>query len=71
MSTATLQKLKRELKQELKQELMREFTAPILRNAKDPEGEYRQEFIKRVLNAEIGRPEYKFNPKNFLKMLSS
>jgi len=71
MSTATIQKLKRELKEELKQELIKEFIAPLLRKAKDPEGEYRPEFIRRVLKAEMEKPKFRFNSKTFLKMLSS
>ena len=70
MTTTTIQKLKRELKQELKQELMKEFIAPLLREARDPEGEYRPEFIRRVLKAEIEKPKYRFNSKTFLKLLS-
>lgn len=70
MSTATIQKLKKELKRELKQELIREFVTPLLKGIKDPEGEYRAEFIKRVLKAEKEKPKYRFNSKTFLKALS-
>lgn len=71
MSTATIQKLKKELKEELKQELMKEFIAPFLRAAKDTEGEYRPEFVGKILKAEMEKPKYRFNSKTFLKMLSS
>ncbi|OGY64639.1 MAG: hypothetical protein A3B92_00100 [Candidatus Harrisonbacteria bacterium RIFCSPHIGHO2_02_FULL_42_16] len=70
MSTATLQKLKNELKRELKQELLREFITPILRESKDAEGEYRKEFIRKVLKSEKGSLKHRFNSKTFLKMLS-
>ena len=70
MSTATLQKLKRDLKQELKQELMKEFIKPLLKEAKDPEGEYRPEFIRRVLKAEREKAPNRFNSKTFLKVLA-
>ncbi len=47
MTTATIQKIKREIKQEL----MAEFLRPILERSKDPEGEYRKSFVKEVLRA--------------------
>lgn len=70
MSIATIQKLKKELKRELKQELIREFVAPILKEIKDSEGEYRSEFVKRILKAEKEGPKYRFDSKTFLKALS-
>lgn len=69
MSTETIQKLKKELKRELKQELIKEFVAPLLRGTKDPEGEYRPKFIKRILKAEKEKPKYRFDSKTFLKAL--
>lgn len=68
--TATIQKLKRELKRELKQELIKEFVAPLLKGIKDPEGEYRPEFVKRILKAEKEKPKYRFDSKTFWKALS-
>ena len=55
---------------ELKQELMREFVTPLLQEMKDQEGEYRSEFVKRVLKAEKEKPKYRFNSKTFLKATS-
>ena len=66
MSTATIQKLKKELKREL----MEEFIRPILEESKDPEGEYGSDFVKRVLKAAKEKPKYKYNPKTFLKLVS-
>jgi len=71
MSTAVaIQKLKKELKKELKQELIQEFVVPLLRGIKDPEGEYRSEFVKRILKAEKENPKYRFDSNTFLKILS-
>ncbi|MDO8466979.1 MAG: hypothetical protein Q7S83_02450 [bacterium] len=70
MTTATIQKLKKELKRELKQELIREFVTPFLKGIKDPEGEYRPEFVKKILKAEEEGVKYRFDPKSFLKALS-
>lgn len=67
MTTATIQKLKKELKRELKQELIREFVAPFLKGTKDPEGEYRPEFVKKILKAEKEKSKYCFDSKAFLK----
>ena len=37
---------------------------------KDPEGEYRQEFVEEILKSAKEKPEYKFkNAKEFLKLL--
>ena len=67
MSTTTIQKLKKEIKMELKQELMKEFVTPLLQEMKDQEGEYRCEFVKRILKAEKEKPKYRFNSRTFLK----
>ncbi|MFH1759429.1 MAG: hypothetical protein ABH822_02645 [Patescibacteria group bacterium] len=67
MTTQTYEKIKREIKQELVQE----FVLPILREAKDPEGEYREEFVKRILKAAKEKHIYTYNPKTFLKQISS
>ena len=49
---------------------MREFVTPLLREIKDPEGEYRPEFVKRILKAEKEKPQYRFDSETFLKALS-
>lgn len=66
MTTATIQKLKREIKKEL----FEEFILPMLENSKDPEGEYREDFVREVLKAAKEKPTRKYNPKNFLKQIS-
>ena len=70
MSTATIQKLKKEIKRELKQELMKEFVTPLLKETRDPEGKYLPNFVKKVLKAEKETAKHKFDSKTFLKMLS-
>lgn len=66
MSTATVEKLKKEIKQEL----IREFILPILERANGLEGEYREGFIKEVLKIAKEKPRYKYNAKTFLKLAS-
>ncbi len=66
MTTATIRKLKKEIKQEL----IKEFILPILETSKDPEGEYRNEFINSVLKAAQERPKYRYDSKTFLKLIS-
>ena len=67
MSTKTIEKLKKEIKTEL----FREFILPIvLSDVKDPEGEYKEEFVKRVLKAAKEKPTYAYNPKTFLRQIS-
>lgn len=61
MTTKTYEKIKREIKREI----IEEFVFPILRNVKDAEGEYREEFIKEVLKAAQEKPRYIYNPKTF------
>lgn len=70
MSTTTIQKLKKEIKKELKQELMKEFVMPLLKETKDSEGEYRPDFVKRVLKAEKEKAQYLFDSKTFLRASS-
>ena len=67
MSTKTLEKLKKEIKQEL----LREFILPIvLSGIKDPEGEYRPEFVREVLEAAREPATHTFtNARDFLKQL--
>lgn len=66
MSTTVIQKLKNEIKKEL----IEEFILPMLENSKDPEGEYREDFVREVLKAAREKPTKKYNPKNFLKQIS-
>lgn len=66
MTTKTYEKIKREIKQEL----IEEFVLPILRNVKDAEGEYKEEFVKEVLKAAQEKPKYVYNPKTFLRQIS-
>jgi len=65
MSTATIEKIKKEIKQEL----LREFILPMLGKSKDSEGEYKEGFIKRVLKIAKEKPKHKYNSKNFLKLV--
>ena len=57
------------MKKEIKQELLQEFVFPILKDAKDPEGEYRPEFVRRILKATKEKPTYIYNPKTFLRQI--
>ncbi|MDP3792852.1 MAG: hypothetical protein Q8Q89_03945 [bacterium] len=66
MTTTTYGKLKREIKEEL----LREFILPLLEDIQDTEGEYRQEFIKEVLQAAEEKPVHRYNRKTFLKSIS-
>ena len=66
MATETYKKIKKEIKQEL----LQEFINPILRNIKDAEGEYKKEFVARILEAIKERPNYAYNPKTFLRQIS-
>jgi len=66
MTTKTYEKIKKEIKQEL----MQEFVLPILKNIKDPEGEYKESFVKEILKASKEKPEFIYNPKTFLKEIS-
>lgn len=66
MTTKTYEKVKREIKQEL----MYEFILPILREVKDTEGEYKEEFVKRVLKATKEKPKHTYSPKTFLRQLA-
>jgi len=66
MTTATMKKLKKEIKQEL----IEEFILPILETSKDPEGEYRSDFINAVLKAAAEQPKYRYDSKTFLKLVS-
>jgi hypothetical protein len=65
MTTKTYEKIKREIKQEL----IKEFVFPILRNVKDAEGEYKEEFVKEVLKAAQEKPKHVYSPKTFLRQI--
>ena len=65
MTTQNYEKIKKEIKQEL----IKEFVFPILRNMKDSEGEYKEEFIRDVLRATKEKPKYVYNPKTFLRQI--
>lgn len=65
MTTKTYEKMKKELKQEL----LQEFIVPILKDVKDAEGEYKEEFVKRVLKAVKEKPIYVYNSKTFLRQI--
>ena len=66
MTTKTYEKVKAEIKREL----LREFIVPILREVKDAEGEYKEEFVRGVLRAAKEKPTYAYNPKTFLRQIT-
>jgi len=57
------------IKKEIKQELIKEFVFPILRNMKDSEGEYKEEFVRGVLRAAKEKPKYRYDSKTFLRQI--
>lgn len=65
MTNQTYQRIKREIKQEL----LEEFVLPILKNLKDPEGEYKKKFVNEILKAVKEKPIYTYDPKNFLHQI--
>ena len=67
MTTATYEKIKREIKREL----IEEFVLPILRDVKDAEGNYKEEFVRKVFRAAKEKPKYVYNPKTFLRKIGS
>ena len=66
MTTMVIEKLKKEIKREL----IAEFIMPLLEHSRDPEGEYRAEFVREVLNAARQKPRHRYRPKTFLKLVS-
>ena len=67
MTTAAYEKLKREVKKELFDEL----SGFILRESKDAEGEYRPEFVKKMLHTASRKKKlFSYDRKNFLKIIS-
>lgn len=67
MTIKTYEKIKREIKYEI----IEEFVLPILRNVKDAEGEYKENFVKEVLRAAKETPKYVYNSKTFLHQIGS
>ncbi len=67
MTIKTYEKIKREIKYEI----IEEFVLPILRNVKDIEGEYKENFVKEVLKASQETPKYVYNSKTFLLQIGS
>ena len=57
------------MKKEIKQELLNEFVLPILRDVRDAEGEYKEDFVKRILKVAKEKPVYTYNPKTFLRQI--
>lgn len=66
MTIKTYEKIKREIKEEL----LHEFVFPILRDVKDSDGEYKEEFVNRVLKEGREKPVYVYNPKTFLREIA-
>ena len=62
MITNTYEKLK----MELKQELFRDLSELVMRESKDPEGEYRPEFVKKIIRIS-GKKRV---TKNIIKQIS-
>ncbi len=58
------------VKAEIKRELLLEFVLPILREVKDAEGEYKEEFVRGVLRAAKEKSIYVYNPKTFLRQIT-
>lgn len=67
MITTTYEKLKIELKQELFKELIE----LVMRDSKDPEGEYQPGFVKKIIQIANKKGDYKkYNKGDFLKTIS-
>lgn len=58
------------LKKEIKQELLQEFILPILKEIKDTEGHYKEEFVREILKASEEKPTFVYNSKAFLQQIS-
>lgn len=66
MTTTTYEKLK----MELKQELFKELSELVVRDSKDPEGEYQPEFIKKIIQIAGKKEGYrKYDKESFLKAI--
>ena len=69
MGTVTLEKLYKEVKTLRKE--TREFKQLILSLISDPEGEYQEEFVKRILKKSREKPEFTLTDKKaFLEQIS-
>ena len=67
MTTATYSKLKKELKREL----FNELSELVARRSKDPEGEYRPEYVKKMLAIANKKGQLReYNAKTFSKLIS-
>lgn len=67
MITATYEKLK----MELKQELFKELSKLVVRDSKDPEGEYQHRFVKKIIQIAGKKEDHrKYDKRNFLKTIS-
>lgn len=69
MTTKTLTKTTNLKKLQKEVELLRSFV--IGHMGRDPEGEYKPEFVKRILEAVNEKPEFVFDKKTFLKKIRS
>lgn len=58
------------IKKEIKKELLEELVNPILKELKDSEGEYRESFVKQILEAAQEKPIYSYDSKTFLRQIS-
>ena len=65
MTTKMLEQKTRKLEKEVA--LLKSFMIGYL--GKDPEGEYKEEFVKSVLKAAKEKPIYTYNPKTFLRQI--
>lgn len=66
MITATYEKLKTELKQEL----FKELSELVVRDSKDPEGEYQPEFVKKIIQIAGKKDGHrKYEKEEFLKTI--
>ena len=66
MTTKAINRNMSQLKREV--ELLRSFVVGQI--GKDPEGEYRPEFVKKILKAVAEKPKYTFDSKTFLKRIA-
>lgn len=50
--------------------LLKKNNLSILKNSRDFEGEYNENFVKKVIKISQEKPKHIYNSKSFLKMLS-
>ncbi len=65
MTIATIKKIKKEIKAEI----MKEFITPLLRQVKDPEGEYKQEFVEAVFSALKEKPKQAYSAERLARLI--